>query len=41
MATCGMDQPLCINAIIYTEVSIGLGRIEALEAALHRGCSIF
>jgi len=28
---------LYINSIVYTEVSVGFGEIEALESALHKG----
>ena len=28
---------LYINSIVYTEVSVGFGKIEELESALHRG----
>ncbi len=33
----GTDEPLYINSIIYTEISIGFGKIEDLESALHKG----
>jgi len=31
------EGPLYINAMVYTEVSVGFERIEELEAALHKG----
>ena len=36
LARCGSESTLCINPIIYAEVSIGFERIEELEAALPR-----
>ena len=32
-----VDSTLYINAVIYTEVSVGFDRIEELETAMHKG----
>ena len=37
LANYGDHATLYINAIIYTEVSIGFNKIEELESALHKG----
>jgi len=37
LANYGDHATLYINAIIYTEVSIGFKKIEELESALHKG----
>jgi hypothetical protein len=34
LAECAETSTLCINSIIYAEISIGFARIEDLEAAL-------
>ncbi|NTW67472.1 MAG: type II toxin-antitoxin system VapC family toxin [Nitrospirae bacterium] len=34
LAECAESSTLCINAVIYAELSIGFARIEDLEAAL-------
>lgn len=33
----GVYTTLCINAIVYTEVSVGFEKTEELESALHKG----
>ena len=37
LATYSVDGALYINAIVYSEVSVGFTRIEALESALVKG----
>jgi predicted nucleic acid-binding protein len=37
LANYSVDRTLYINSIVYTEVSIGFGRIENLESALKKG----
>ena len=37
LAAHSLSKTFYINSIIYTEVSIGFERIEALETAFHRG----
>ena len=37
LAKYSADAKLCINPVVYTEVSIGFERIEELESALDRG----
>jgi len=36
MEECGYHATLCINSIIYSEISIGFGLIEDLESAIIR-----
>jgi predicted nucleic acid-binding protein len=37
LARYSTDAKLCINPVVYTEVSVGFERIEELESALDRG----
>ena len=37
LANYSLYETLYINSIVYTEVSIGFGKIEALESAIHKG----
>ncbi len=37
LANYSVHTTLYINSIVYTEVSVGFGKIEELESALHKG----
>ncbi|MCD6117449.1 PIN domain-containing protein [bacterium] len=37
LANYSLYETLYINSIVYTEVSIGFGKIEELESAIHKG----
>jgi predicted nucleic acid-binding protein len=37
LANYSIHTTLYINSIVYTEVSVGFGKIEELESALHKG----
>jgi predicted nucleic acid-binding protein len=38
LAACAEESILCINPVIYAEISIGFNLIEELEAALPKDC---
>ena len=37
LASYSVHKTLYINSIVYTEVSVGFGKIEELESSLHKG----